>query len=490
MRPIKTDNAQLAQPLLTKRTANERSSLMPSGSYGNLELTCLFTVCMLEGADTALLPSALYALQRDLGLTLQALAMMSMGQAVAACAFAPVWGIMADRRVAPKRVLLVTGCIIQGLVTATLARIDALLPLLILRIINGAALASLGPISKSMLAESVPAQRRGRAFSLLTSAVDFGRLLGFFCCIQLASREVLGMQGWRVAFMLMGSLAVFAGVLAFFCIQDREDKTAPSAGKLGDEWLRLRSYMKIATFWIIVIQGCFGSMPWCAFGYNILFFQTAGLSINESSALVAAFQICCMLGQLVGGVVGDTLELKSPGHGRAFTAQISVFSGIPLVLFMYLAPSTSSYYFLQQLLVVITTGFLATWCASGVNAPILCEIVDVKSCTSVMAWESALEGSFASFFGNMSVGLLGQLVFGYHLPKEGDEISVSNKTALGRSLAVSTVLPWLICFAAFSMLHKFYPRDRRTSCPAPATHATTYGVLHEEDAAEDIKCKK
>jgi len=418
---------------------------------------------------------------------------MSMLQAVSSCLFAPMWGIMADRQVASKRVLLVTGCIIQGLVTAMLARVDSLAPLLVLRIINGAALASLGPISKSILAESVEAGRRGRIFSWLGAAVDFGRLLGAFTCTQLASRQVLGMQGWRVAFFLMGSLAVFAGSCAYLGVQDRGERLAPpsSSSKLSDEWVRLRSYLKIPSFVIIVLQGCFGAMPWHAFGYNTLFFQTAGLSVDQAATLVATFQICCMLGNLLGGVVGDALEARCPGHGRAYTAQISVFSGIPLVLLLYLLPGSVEGYFLREMLLVIMLGFCSTWCGAGVNAPILCEIVDVTNCTSIMAWETALEGSFASFFGNLSVGLLGGLVFGYQLPAEGSHqlnVTNTNKVALGKALALSTVLPWIVCGIAYCSLHWFYPEDKRSS--AALGPVTTYGVIQEDGDEKPRSPKK
>lgn len=442
----------MTQPLLIKDAGQKEIA----DSSPRLELACLFVVCLLEGADVALLPSVLFALQTDLGLTLQSLAAMSMCQAVASCFFGPVWGILVDRAVASKRALLISGCVMQGLITVSLAHVSSISGMLTLRILNGAALSSLGPVSKSMVAEDVASPERGKVFSLLAAASNVGHMLGAFVGVQLASRQVFGLQGWRVAFIVMGSLGVLAGGASFLGLKTRA-VTSPSASTLG-EWMKLRRYLNINSFRALVIQGCFGAMPWAALGYLTLFFRTAGLSTNETTALVFAFQASCMVGVLIGGAVGDTLEARFPGHGRPLTAQISVISGLPIVLLMFLAPPMLGSYFIQEMLLVIALGLGATWCAGGVNSPILCELVDINSCAGIMAWESALEGSFANFFGNMFVGLLGQAFFGYQLSQD-NQPSTSNKTALGNSLAISCVLPWLVCLYVYTKLHQFYPRD-------------------------------
>lgn len=246
--------------------------------------------------------------------------------------------------------------------------------------------------------------------------------------------------------------------------------------------MKLRDYLNINSFRALVIQGCFGSMPWAALGYSTLFFQTAGLSTNETSALAFAFQASCMVGTLLGGIVGDTLEARYPGHGRPLTAQISVSSGIPIAVLAFLAPPMLTNYFSQEMLLVIALGVVATWCGAGVNSPILCELVDVNNCAGIMAWENAFEGSFASFFGNMLVGLLGQVLFGYRLSHD-NQPSPSNKSALGKALAVSCVLPWLVCFVTYTKLHQFYPQDLQSKIAHKGSSSigTKYGVVAEVD---------
>eukprot|EP00931_Biecheleriopsis_adriatica_P008543 TRINITY_DN109700_c0_g1_i1.p1 TRINITY_DN109700_c0_g1~~TRINITY_DN109700_c0_g1_i1.p1 ORF type:complete len:465 (+),score=61.58 TRINITY_DN109700_c0_g1_i1:103-1497(+) len=458
------------------------------GSLGKVSIACLTIVGVLEGADMILLSSVLYALQRDLGLTLQNLAVVSMCQAIAFAAFGPMWGILADRNVASKQFLLVAGCTLQGLITAALASVDSLRLMLVLRLLNGVALSSLKPLSRSIVAESVPASERGFVISILESGVGLGCVLGALCGTQLASRVVLGMQGWRFIFILIGSLGVLAGLSALFVLKAPAEMAPlhPTAAKtLAEEWKRLCGYLKINSFVIIVAQGCFGAMPWAALAYLHLFFRTAGLSNNEASLLFFAFLSSKMIGTLIGGVVGDKLEALYPGHGRPLTAQISVLGGIPFALLLFLAPVMVGSYFGQELLLVVCLGLISTWCGAGVNAPVLCELVDENSYTTILAWEYALEGAFANFFGNLSVGLLGQFLFGYRLPEDtGADVSTSNKEALGNALAVSCTAPWVLCFVFYSLLHQVYPADQRAakegSMPRPP--ASTYGAVQDKHA--------
>lgn len=84
----------------------------------------LCAVALLEGADQVLLPSVFFALQRDLHLTLNALATMTLAQALCQSAAAPFWGVLADRGILKRKTILILGCIGQGAVTCILASVD------------------------------------------------------------------------------------------------------------------------------------------------------------------------------------------------------------------------------------------------------------------------------------------------------------------------------------------------------------------------------
>jgi len=109
---------------------------------------------------------------------------------------------------------------------------------------------------------------------------------------------------------------------------------------------------------------------------------------------------------------------------------------------------------------LVTMGLLSTWCATGVNWPILSEIVDPQSRSGIMAWESAMEGAIAACLGNAAVGFLAQMVFGFDLSKDAGP-GENNAAALGKALAFTSVLPWSLCFVFYVILHWAFPYDRK-----------------------------
>jgi len=115
------------------------------------------------------------------------------------------------------------------------------------------------------------------------------------------------------------------------------------------------------------------------------------------------------------------------------------------------------YYYLS---LVIFLGLTAHWCGVGVNLPILTEIVRPEGRSTILAWEAALESTFAAVLGNAMVGFLAQNVFGYKL--DGTEEAAANpesRRALGKALTLTCFSPWLVCWMAFSLLHWSYPKD-------------------------------
>merc|ERR1712045_1083073 len=100
------------------------------------------------------------------------------------------------------------------------------------------------------------------------------------------------------------------------------------------------SYFRLPSFCVLVLQGCFGSVPWNALGYKTLFFQLAGLSDFQASMMDVILQLSSAVGQVIGGATGDVLTRCSRYHGRPITAQITVLAGMPIAwcIFMITPP--------------------------------------------------------------------------------------------------------------------------------------------------------
>lgn len=432
----------------------------------------LFTLCAvgaLEGADTVMLPCVFFALQVDLGLSLNDLALMTLVQVLAQNLAAPCWGVMADRGIMRRKTLIIVGCVVQGLITVVLAFVDQLGPMIVLRAFNGVMLASLKPIANGVVADVTSECRRGRVFGCMQFAMNAGTMLGTLLGTNLGRRTLAGIQGWRVAFAIVGLGSVAVGLAAALMTEppregalERREGDGSGRAAVKTEALRLLSYFRMTSFCVLILQGCFGSVPWNALGYSTLFFQISGIKDFQASIIQVFQQIAGSLGALLGGVVSDRLTRWSRMHGRPITAQISVLAGIPVAWFIFMQAPPESGAFYYYLALMITLGLTATWCGIGVNLPILSELVKPGNRATIMAWEGTLEGSCAAIFGNAMVGFLAQNVFGYNLDSaNSDAVSEDpeNVKALGKALMLVSFVPWIICFSAYSLLHWSYPRD-------------------------------
>mmetsp|Transcript_46986 Transcript_46986/g.105543 ORF Transcript_46986/g.105543 Transcript_46986/m.105543 type:complete len:473 (-) Transcript_46986:130-1548(-) len=413
----------------------------------------------------ALLPAVFYALQRDLGLHLNDLATMTLIQGVTSSAVAPFWGILADRGILRRKTIIVMGCILQGLVTMLLSVVDDFVGMTMLRALNGALLASLRPVANGVIADVTSEQRRGKVYGCVHCCANAGLMAGGLIGTPLSTKTVLGWQGWRVSFIGIGSISVIVGLYAVLTMTEPERETsggvAKERGALRQELGKLKSYFRMPTFCVLIFQGWFGMIPWNAMGYSTLFYQVGGISDARAAIISAMGQASGAFGALLGGLIGDRLSRCCPMHGRPFTAQISVLCGIPVAYLIFMVePPEGEAAFYYYLSLVIFLGLTAHWCGVGVNLPILTEIVRPEGRSTILAWEAALESTFAAVLGNAMVGFLAQNVFGYKL--DGTEEAAANpesRRALGKALTLTCFSPWLVCWMAFSLLHWSYPKD-------------------------------
>ncbi|CAK9011511.1 unnamed protein product [Durusdinium trenchii] len=466
------EHVKHAHPHVSEVSANSIASafsetVAASREAGPLLLSSLCLVSVLEGADMALLPAVFYALQRDLGLHLQDLATMTLIQGVTTSAVAPFWGILADRGIMKRKHIIVMGCVLQGLVTMLLSVIDQMVGMTLLRALNGALLASLRPVASGIIADVTSEQRRGKVYGVVQFCTNCGLMVGGLVGTPLSTQVVLGFQGWRVAFIGIGSLSVLVGIFAACTMTEppRERSMAQDKDRsaMKQELKKLLSYFRMPTFCALIFQGWFGGIPWNAMGYATLFYQVGGIGDAKAAILAALGQASGGFGGILGGLIGDRLSRSCPLHGRPLTAQISVTAGIPVAYLTFMVdPPEGDTAFFYYMGLVIFLGLMATWCGVGVNLPILTEIVRPEGRSTILAWESALESTFACILGNAMVGFLAENVFGYRLEhSEHATVDVESRRALGKALTLTCFTPWLICLIVYSLLHWSYPRDMK-----------------------------
>jgi len=423
----------------------------------------------LEGVDAMLLPSSQYALQMDIGLTLDELVALNLVQGLALSLSAPVWGFLADQGLVQRRVILICGCFGWGLATGLLAFIDSWAPMVVLRIFHGAMLACLRPTCNAMVADTFPEIGRGKVFGMVQTSYDVGVMVTTLVATPLSTIRVFGLQGWRATF---SSVCLLSMVLGFLLICRLEEPPRESSGREGEKKPKGDAYSRIChearrilrifrtpTFLLILAQGVFGFVPWCALTYVTLFFQTAGLTGFQAGFLTSASTAAQAIGHLMGGYIGDAWASRWPYHGRPLVAQFSAAVSIPFVLLLFNAAAPGPGAFGWYLASLVCLGLLGTWQLAGATLPMMADVVPPESRSTVVAWDTAIEGASGAVLGGPFVALLARHVFGYDLHASSHGVSVENAAALGKALSWVASVPFAVCFAFSLLTHWSYPAD-------------------------------
>ncbi|CAJ1361359.1 unnamed protein product [Effrenium voratum] len=423
---------------------------------------CLFLVNIVEGIDTQLIPACLFALQRDVNLTLSDVAILTTVQMVLTNVAAPFWGVVADRGIMMRKSIINLGCLGEGISVLALAFVGSMVPMVGLRAMSGFFMASLRPVCNGLVADMTSDHNRGKYFGQMQSGYMLGMFGATMFAGNMANIFLWSIPGWRVVFVLAALFAfLVTGIVLKYMLEP--ERPPQEEGRLVlDELRAVLRFLKIPTFSVMIMQGVFGGIPWTVMGNNLLYFKLSGLPDWQAAILTSEFTVMGTFGGLLGGVVADFLARRCGLHGRPLSAQFTVAVGIPLMYLQFYGIPAGEGSFLAYATVVACFGLFATWAGSGTNLPILSDIVPARDRSKVMAWEGALESSLATAIGPLFVSILADRIFGYKFGEEEKSgQSIEAATALGKAMAVAICLPWTLTLLAYTLMHWSYPRDMR-----------------------------
>lgn len=424
----------------------------------NAAFTVLMAITLIEGADMQLLPASFRAMEAQLKLSPSALAVLAMCQGVALAAAGPVWANLADGGL-PRKHLLITGVAGWGTVTLLLACVSSFYSMVILRILNGIALGMLSPVVQSLVADGVGKAELGLSFGYLEASRGAGMMIATICVTTVSNLFVWTVAGWRFAFVTVGALSLLLLLPIEWRFEDApRQRQHDRHFSLKRELRKFLFYFQIRSFVVIVAQGMFGTIPRAAMSFMTMYLQYSGLSDVNAALVYACLVLGSAIGAPIGGAVGDSLARWSPNHGRPLAAQISVLSGVPLVFSLFMVLQQDPPDVLHFAYTCFALGLMSSWCASACNRPLFAQIVRPEYRASAFAWEIALETASGQLVGPAAVGLLSEYLFGYRLSEDqvskmAPGVRAANARALGHALAMSTALPWFICFCLYGLLH-------------------------------------
>lgn len=430
---------------------------------------------IIDNADAQMLSALYQPIQLSLGFNLTQLGAITTARALLQSASTPIWGWFSDKF--SRKKILSLGCLLWGLFTIVLAFLSKFWGLLLIRAMTGLGLAVIVPTSQSLIADYFHESKRGAAFGYIGLTGVLGAIVGTLYATAIGSITILGLEGWRFAFITLGGVSVVLGV--FVWIFGRDPIRGRSEEEIGDLvseqteevfTIQLADYKKILTnktFLLIVFQGVAGLIPWNSILFVIYWFEHIGFNPVLAGITFSVIAIGAAFGNLFGGWLGDKAAQWKPDKGRIMVAQISVFSGIPMMFIIFLlipreATTTSLILFI---FVGIITGFLISWCAPAANNPIFSELFEPEIRSTAFSVDRLFEGSVAAS-GTLIVALLAEGIFGYVQPDPGgidtlpQDVLTNNINAIAYALIISTCVPWFLCLIIYSFAYRTYPEDR------------------------------
>jgi MFS family permease len=363
----------------------------------------------------------------------------------------PFWGYVADRYSRKKVLIFGTG--IWGLWTLAVGLMPSFQGILIIRALSGFGLGALMPAAYSLLADHYPQQKRGRALGAINAIGMMGVMLGVLALGFVANESL-----WRWGFVGLGVFSVISGVLIWWLVEDLPFGSAEpeiaalvtrqNAAQYTIQWKDVFSVLRIPTIWVAIGQGVTGTMPWVVMGFYLINWMVNTLGFSNaivfnhprgSAPLVfGAIIIGSVIGNYLGGVIGDRAEKINQKYGRTVIGQFSVLTGIPLTYILFTqAPHMTA---TQIFILAFFTAVLITWPGGGAKSPMMQAVVPPELRSSAFSVVNLIEGGLSAFAGVIAGAL-------------------ADRIGLTSALLWTIPFPWIICAIIFTFFYFSYPKD-------------------------------
>jgi len=409
------------------------------------------------------------AFERDFGVTLSDIGLMYLLQCLVGSLAMPVWGGLGDR--SSRKALLCLGCFTWGALTLGCAMATSFMEFTLFRTMAAVFMSLVAPISQSVIADLAPSSRRGRLFGQIGGVAMLGALCGQFMATSISEQYVWGIRGWRLSLIIVGGLSLAFPVLMYFLMVEPDRRRAAILARenakdkfLGVDWPSLQ----MASFWLLVLQGVFGCIPWRSFGmFSILWLELIGFSSLEVAIIGGAGMLASAVGHVVAGYVGDYAHSITPYRGRVYVAQFTVAVGMIIIFFILMIVPKDQAHLGLFLGLIVLFNLTATWAGNATNRPLIADIVPEWSRASVYSYFSMME-HVPSAFGGYLVSFLAEHMFGFksgsphrktNINDMSEEERKRNVNALTLALTFMTLVPWAITFLAYGGMHRTYEND-------------------------------
>ncbi|MCJ7695533.1 MAG: MFS transporter [Anaerolineaceae bacterium] len=377
---------------------------------------------------------------------------------------APFWGYAADKF--SRRKVLLWGTGIWGLWTAVCGLTQNFGQLITIRAISGIGLGCLMPATFSIMADTFPPKQRGKTLGILEAVGVLGIIIGTLGLGFLATETL-----WRWGFVILGFSSVVSGLMIWFLVDEpvRGEAEPELQGKITEKdaekykakFSDIKKVLKIPTIWVAIGQGLSGSMPWVVMGLFMILWlvEERGLTTQLSTIVFAAIVLGTAISNVLGGILGDWAESKSPKYGRTIVGQISIISGVPLTYILF--TKTADWPLWGIVLLSFLTALLISWPGKGSKEPMMQGVVTPELRSTAFSVTMFIESGFAA---------IAALVVG----------SLADKIGLSKAMVWMVPVPWILCALLFSLFYWTYPKDSKKLRDEMAIRGKEIDLAHQK----------
>lgn len=328
-----------------------------SPAYRRYALGLLLAVNLLNYIDRQVLFAVFPLIKADFGISDTELGLLGSAFMLSYMVIAPVFGWLGDHW---NRVRLAsTGVVIWSFATILAGFAPGYRSLLAARATVGVGEASFGTVSPGLIADFFEKEKRGSVLSWFYVAIPVGSALGYLL------GGVLGQRfGWHYAFLMVGLPGLLVALPLWFlrAPERRVDPDAPASEKGLGAYLQLfhnRSFVTNTLAMAAMTFAIGGLAQWIP----TFLFRTHALSVEKANLMFGATTVVAgILGTLVGGVLGDRWQKKSP-KGYLLVSGWGFFIGAPFAAWAILAPGVPACMaaiFVAEFFLFLNTGPLNT----------------------------------------------------------------------------------------------------------------------------------
>jgi MFS transporter, Spinster family, sphingosine-1-phosphate transporter len=313
--------------------------MKPQSKYRWFVVAVFFFFMLLHQSDKLLIGPLTTPIMEEFGIDEVQMGAVFTSALLVGAVLYPLWGYLYDRYSRAR--LLALAAFLWGSTTWLSAIAPTFSTFLVTRASTGIDDSSY-PGLYSLIADYFGPSVRGKVYGLIQLAQPLGYMVG----LLVATLLVGFLGGWRVVFIITGSLGLVLAVVILVTVREaprgQSEPEMENIQQIGNYRFNMQTALGLfrkRSLLLLFAQGFVGQFPWQVITF--WFFRYLETERNYSSEAVfltmAPAVLVLAAGYFVGGALGDFFFKRTP-RGRVLVSMVAVLTGAVMLTFTMNVP--------------------------------------------------------------------------------------------------------------------------------------------------------